>query len=223
MSPTRNAWWVVLAVMVTACGGGGSDDTVAEGPGPGAETPAGAVEQLIEAINAPDFATAGRMAMPGQAALAALAEGATFDEVADALETDDTQVAVNFWSGFAQGAGSFLTADITTSTGEVIEESQVEFHSVTVEPAEGEARTLLVREADGYRVDIFASFGSGLADKMVAPVERLLTTQTDDARLILAELQGVVPSLLVAVSLPGTTAETSQQLLALIEVITRVR
>jgi hypothetical protein len=40
--------------------------------------------------------------------------------------------------------------------------------------------------------------------------------------MILAGLQEIVPSLFVAASLPGTTGRASQQLLALIEVITRV-
>jgi hypothetical protein len=221
MSPRRSALGVVLALAVASCGGGDADESVVDGSGTGAETPVEAVEQLIDAINAPDFATAGRMAVPGQAALAALAEGAAIGDVAAALRADDPQVGVNFWSGFAQGAGSFLAGDVTAESGDVIEQEDVEFHVVTVQPAEGDSRTLMVREADGYRVDLFASFGSGLADKMIGPVERLLTTQTDDARLVLSELQAVVPSLLVAVSLPGTTAEASQQLLALIEVITR--
>ncbi|HUG07669.1 MAG TPA: hypothetical protein VMP13_02025 [Acidimicrobiia bacterium] len=222
MSPRRSAVWVALALAVGSCGGGETEDTFPEGLGSGAETSVGAVEQLVDAVNAADFTSAGRMAVPGQAALAALAEGAPFGDVADALETGDGQVAVNFWSGFAQGAGSFLAGDVGTSEGDVIQQEDVEFHVVSLQPADGETRSLIVREADGYRVDIFASFGSGLADKMIGPVERLLTTQTDDARLILAELQRLVPSLLVAASLPGTTPEASQQLLALIEVITRV-
>ncbi len=79
-----------------------------------------------------------------------------------------------------------------------------------------------MRDVDGYRIDLFASFGAGLADKMISPVERLLGTQTSDARLILTELQGIVPSLLAAAQLPDTPGDVSQQLLALVEVITRV-
>jgi hypothetical protein len=40
--------------------------------------------------------------------------------------------------------------------------------------------------------------------------------------LILARLQDIVPSLLVAAELAGTPGDVSQQILALIEVITRV-
>jgi hypothetical protein len=181
-----------------------------------------AVEELVEAINAPDFADASRLAVPGQAALAALAEGATFGEVASSLSEGDTDVAANFWAGFAQGTASFLAGDVTAVEDGTVEQDGVSFHRVVVTPPDGDSRTLLIREDDGYRIDLFASFGPGLADKMIGPVERLLTTQTGEAGLILSELQNIVPSLLASASLPGTTPETSQQLIALIEVITRV-
>lgn len=116
-----------------------------------------------------------------------------------------------------------MTGEVSAVEDGLVEGGDVEFHSVDVQAENGEPRTLLVREDDGYRVDIFASFGSALADKMIGPVERLLTTQTDDARLILTELQAVVPSLQVAANQPGTSPTASQQILALIEVITRVR
>lgn len=190
--------------------------------GPGASTPVEAVEGLIGAINEPDFSEASGMAIPGHAALAALAEGATFGEVAAALTEGDAEIAANFWAGFAQGTGNFLSGDVTAADEGVVNEGDVEFHTVMVQPAEGGSRTLIVRDEDGYRVDLFASFGAGLAARMQGPVERLLTTQTGEARLILAELQEIVPSLLVAAQQPGTTSEASQQLLALVEVITRV-
>jgi len=213
----------LLALVLAACGGDASEDSTPEVIGPGADTPVAAVEAMIDAINTADFAAAGQMSVPGQAALASLAEGATFGDVADALEEADGQVAVNLWSGFAQGAGSLLTGDVSISEDSVITQDEVDFHQVVVTTADGESRIVLVREVDGHRVDLFASFGKAWADKMIAPVERLLTTQTDEARLILTELQQIVPSLLATASLPGTTGAESQQLLALVEVITRVR
>lgn len=216
------AWSLVCAVMVAACGGGdvASETTIA--PGQGADTPGGSVEELVAAIDAADFADASRLAVPGQAALAALAEGATFGEVARALSQGDAGIAANFWTGFAQETGSFLSADVSVVDGETRSEEGVEFHMITVTPTDGSTRSVVVRDVDGYRVDLFASFGSGLADKMTRPVERLLGTNTADARLILAELQDIVPSLHVAASLSGVSPEASQQIIALIEVITRV-
>jgi hypothetical protein len=81
---------------------------------------------------------------------------------------------------------------------------------------------MMVRDVDGYRIDLFASFGPGLADKMLPPVERLLSTQTDDARVIISELKTIVPSLIVAGNQPGLSPVVTQQLVQLIELITRV-
>lgn len=213
----------ILAIVVLAACGAGADDP---GPNPvpsvGADSPVAAVDELVEAINAPDFAGASRLAVPGQAALAALAEGATFGEVASSLSDGDQDIAANFWAGFAQGTASFLTGDVSAVEDGTVEQDGVTFHRVVVTPADGDSRTLLIREDDGYRIDLFASFGPGLADKMIGPIERLLTTQTGEASLILSELQEIVPSLLASASLPGTSSEASQQLIALIEVITRV-
>jgi len=207
--------------FVSACGGGTTTETTLP-PDVGETTPVAAVEALVEAIGAPDFAAASRLAIPDHAALAALAEGATFGDVAEALREGDQEIAANFWAGFAQGTGSFLTGDVSAADDGTIDQDGVTFHSVTVTPASGDPRSILVRDVGGFRVDLFASFGSGLADKMTAPVERLLVTQTDDARLILASLQDVVPSLLAATQVPGTAGAVSQQILALVEVITRV-
>ncbi len=216
-------WSVVLAVVLAACGGDAEEQDATNGPAPGAETALAAVEELIAAVNQGDFTEASRLAMPGHAALAALAEGATFAEVASALQEGDQEIASNFWAGFAQGSGTFLTGSVTAQEDGTLDSGVgVEFHRVIVQPTEGVERLLLVREENGYKIDLFASFGTGLADKMITPAERLLTAQTEDARLILARLQEIVPSLQVAASLPGTTAEASQQVIALIEVITRV-
>jgi hypothetical protein len=213
---------VALVVLAAACGG---DDPITEptvAPGEGSDSPVAAVEELVAAINTPDFAEASRLAVPGQAALAALAEGATFGEVARSLSEGDEEIAANFWTGFAQETGGFLTSEVGVVDDGTVDQDDVEFHTVTVTPSDGSARTIVVRNVDGYRVDLFASFASGLADKMAGPVERLLAAQTADARLVLAELQEIVPSLHVAASLPGTSPAASQQIFALIEVITRV-
>lgn len=215
---------LVLAglLALAACSGDTADPVDSVPPGEGAGSPSEAVTELVAAINVPDFSDASRLAMPGHAALASLAEGATFGDVAEALREGDEDVAANFWAGFAQGAGSFLTGDITVTDGGTVSRDDIEFHQVSVSPEAGGNRSVLIQESNGYRIDLFASFGAGLADKMMGPVERLLNTQTEDSRLIMANLRAIVPSLLAASELPGTSGEVSQRLLALVEVITRV-
>lgn len=212
---------LVLTVGLTACA---RNDlaTAASDVGRGADTPLKAVEELVGLLNTADFAVASALVVPGQPALASLVEGATFAQVADAIEGGDAAVASNFWAGFAQGAGSFLTGSLTTDAGPVITEAELEFHTVDITLEDGSRRQLLARDVNGYRIDLFASFGGGLADKMIPPVERLISSQTDDASIVLPALKTIVPSLLVAANQPETTPQSVQDLLRLIELITRV-
>jgi len=142
--------------------------------------------------------------------------------VAAGLRDGDEEIAANFWSGFAQGAGNYLVGPVDAADSGTIEEGGIEFSMIAVTPADGDSRRLYLRDEDGYRVDLFASFGPGLADKMIEPAERLLTTQTEDARLVLQGLEGIVPSLLLAAHQEGVPGDVSQQILSLVEVITRV-
>lgn len=212
---------LAVLLLATACGGGSTDESSPE-RGPGAGTPQAAVRELIEHLNAGDFGASAQLAVPNQAALASLAEAATFGEVAEAIRTSDVAVAANFWSGFAQGTGSFLIGNVSTNEGTVVTESGVEFSGVLVIPESQSRREMITRDVDGYRVDLFASFGGGLAGRMIPPVERLLTTDSEDARLILAELQKIVPSLTVATAQPGLPPDSAQHLVQLIELITRL-
>lgn len=218
----RSALGVFLVMLAVACSNDAAEPQPTIPGGEGAESALAAVEELVASINDADFADASRLAIPDHAALASLAEGATYSVVAEALRTGDSEIAANFWAGFAQGTGNFLAGSVDLSEDDPVTGADVEFSRVTVTPVQGDSRSILVRDVDGYRIDLFASFGPGLADKMMVPVERLLTTQTADARLILVELQDIVPSLLAATKIPGNTSDVNQQLLSLVEVITRV-
>ena len=216
--------WREIAVMMTllaglaACGGDGATP----GPSNGAETATAAVEALITAFDVPDFASVAGLALPGQGALASLAEGASFGDVAEALRGDGAQVSANFWSGFAQGAGDYLTGDLEVSDAGTETVSEVVFHRVRVVLPDGSERSIYTREDDGHRIDLFASFGGAIAPRMIQPAERLLSTQTDDARLILGELKSIVPSLMVASTNPDLHPTLINDLTRLIEVITRI-
>lgn len=219
---TLRAMAALVAVALAASCTSGAGDDVTGSVGEGADSAEQAVDTLIELLSDGDFSAAAPLAMPGQAALASLAEGATFGEVADALRSEDVDVTTNFWGGFAQGSGSFVIGAVGVEPSEVVTREGVEFHVVDVLAESGAEREMIVREADGFRVDIFASFAPGLADRMVGAVERVLGAQSDDARLILSELREVVPSLLVAAERPGQPPDVVQAVLRLVELITRV-
>jgi hypothetical protein len=212
----------LVAVLAASCGGtaGTGETTITLGAGAG--SPTQAVEDLGTFLQEGDFAAASSLAVPGQAALAALAEGASFGEVAEALENGDTEMAANFWSGFAQGAGETLTGELTLSEGGSQTESEVEFHIVDVASSSGGEGRVVTQEVDGHRVDLFASFGAGLSSSLIAPYEQLLETPSEDGATILEASRQVVPSLLVAASDPNLDPNAVQEILRLIELMTRV-
>ena len=211
---------VVCSLAVVACSGGGATTTVTIGEG--ASDPVGAVDELRSLLAEGDFAAASSLAVPGQAVLASLAEGATPSAVAASLEEGDGEVAANFWNGFAQGVGETFVGEVAVEDLGTISEEGVQFFVVGVTPEGGAQRRMVTRDIDGHRVDLFATFGAGLAEGLMGPVELLLGSSNADSRLILSALQDVVPSLLVAANDESLSPETTQRILQLLELITRV-
>lgn len=217
----RRAVLACLVVTALACRGGEQTDTsITRGPGAGSAV--AAVEELHDLLIEGDFAGASSLAVPGHAAMASLAEGASSGEVAEALKNGDEAIAANFWSGFAQGFGEVLSGEIAVEEIGPQTESGVEFFLVSVTPESGNTRRLVTQDVDGHRVDLFASFGAGLADRLISPVEILVDTPTGDNAVILHALQGVVPSLLLAASDESLGTDAVQNVLRLVELITRV-
>jgi hypothetical protein len=151
-----------------------------------------------------------------------LGEGASFGQVADAITDGDAEIAANFWSGFGQGVGEVLNSELAIEDRGSTTESGVEFFLVGVTPEQGTERLIMTRDVDGQRIDLFASFGAGLAQRMLSPVEILLGTSSADSAVILDALQDVVPSLLVSATDPSLSPEAVQGVLQLVELITRV-
>ncbi len=212
---------VAVVLTLSACGGGASGEPEAD-LGPGGESPVQAVEQLLGFLEDGDFSGAAALAVPGQAALASLAEGAAVSEVATALRNGDGIVAANFWSGFAQSITDVLAAGLIVEGAAPVEISGTEFHLVDIVTSSGGHRTLTTSDVDGHRVDIFATFGSALADRMYSPLERLLSSPVDDAALVLSEMRKQVPSLNMAAQSPEIGADAIQNILRLIELISRI-
>jgi hypothetical protein len=189
--------------------------------GQGASDPVTAVEELRSLLAAGDFAAASSLAVPGQAILASLAEGAAPSTVAASLETGESEVTANFWNGFAQGVGGAFTEEASLEDLGTTSEAGIEFFVVGVTPEGGARRMMVTRDVDGQRIDLFATFGAGLAEGMIPSVELLLASSNEDSGAILAALQEVVPSLLVAAKDETLSPEASQRILQLVEMITR--
>lgn len=209
----------VLLVVGGACSGPG--ETGGQ-PGTGAETAEQAVEELFAMLAAGEFGSASDLAVPEQSALAALAEGASVGDVAAGLRDGDAGIASNFWSGFAQSIDSMLGEGVEVTGSEVTTAQDVEFIVVEIVTGSGDVHHIATREADGHRVDIFATFGPSLASRLYPQIELLFDEPSEDASLILARMREQVPSLHMAAETPNLAPNVVQDLLQLIELITRI-
>lgn len=213
---------LLMAVLFLGGCQAGGGTVEATGADPGPATAEEAVEQLRESLLEGDFEAAAEVTVPGQAVLASMAEGAAPVEVAAALQDPDEAISANFWSGFAQGAGEALAGEVDISSAGTVNHRGVEFTLVSVTTEQGARQTMITREVGGHRVDIFASFAPVLAGRLGSPVELLLDSSAPQAGDVLAALQDVVPSLWVAVSELDLSPQATQEVLRLLELVTRV-
>ncbi len=209
----------ILIVAGGACSGPGES---ADQPGSGAETAEQAVGELFSMLAAGEFGSASDLAVPDQSALAALAEGALVEDVAAGLRDGDAAIASNFWSGFAQSIDSLLGEGVEVVGSATTTAQDVEFTVVEIVTGSGDIHHIVTREVDGHRVDLFATFGPSLASRLYPQIELLFDEPSEDASLILARMREQVPSLYVAAETPNLAPNVVQDLLQLIELITRL-
>ena len=220
MSP--RSWFPLLlvAVLVAACSSGPATDT-SVGP-VGDLGPEGVVRSLLADVQAGRYDHAASLTDAEQAVLLTLAEGADATDVTESLTDGGTAVAANFWSGFAQTLDPAEdTSGWPVEVGEEIEEGGDTFVAVRILPGEDDTRTLFLRRNGTWQVDMMASFGPILAERLTPPVESLLSSANANAASVLALLVDSVPSLQVAEANTELPPATHQAVLGLIERITR--
>lgn len=222
-SPSRRrpAWVVTTAIvlLVGACSG---DDRPTETSGPTVMSPETVVVTLMEAIIEGRFEDTPALTDTTQAALLTLAEGADASEVAEVIGEGADAVAANFWSGFAQTLEPGLDLEsFEVSVDDPVTQDGEEFVRVTLVSDPNRPQYFVVRRDDDFRVDLMATFGPVLAQRLVPPVESLLSSANADASTVLALLAEAAPSLRFSATRPDLPADAHQSLLALIERVTR--
>lgn len=211
-----------VAVLVAAAVACSSPGETANQSGSGAETAEQAVEELFSMLAAGEFGAASNLAVPEQSALAALAEGASVADVASGLRDGDAGIAANFWSGFAQSVDSLLGEGVEVVGSSSATAQDVEFTVVEIVTGSGDVHHIATREVNGHRVDLFATFGPSLASRVYPQIERLFDEPSEDASLILARMREQAPSFHMAAETPNLAPNVVQDLLRLIELITRL-
>lgn len=214
--------WVVLCGLLVGALACTSETEPPPTTDAAANTPTEVVSALLTAVDQGRFEDTARYTDNTQAALFALAEGATVSEVASAVEAEAGPVAANFWSGFAQSLGEgFGPGEVTVGDAEETTAGSSRFALVPVTPSDGTQRVFVLRRDNGWRVDLFASFAPIVAESLVPAVEGVLGSANADASAVLSGLAGSADSLRVAVSDRDLPADTQQTVLALLERVTR--
>lgn len=218
-------WFRRLSALVLAAlflfGCSGTEEPGAQS-GKGAESAEQAVEELFALLAAGEFASAASLAVPEQSALAALAEGASVADVVSGLRDGDAGIAANFWSGFAQSIDGFLDQGVEVVGSEPVTTQGVDFTIVEIVIGAGDRHHVATRDVEGHRVDLFATFGPALAGRLYPQIELLFDSPSEDATFILNRMREQVPSLYRAVETPDLAPNVVQDLLQLIELITRI-
>lgn len=215
-------FWLSLLVVVLVAGCSNDPAVETTLPSPGELDPEGVVRALLADVKAGRFEHAATLTDTGQAALLTLAEGADASDVVESLADQGEAVAANFWSGFAQTiAPDDDPAAWEVEVGEETDAGGRTFVPVTVVAAEDDERTFFLRRDGVWKVDMMATFGPILAERLTTPVESLLSSANADASEVLGRLLESVPSLQVAATNSDLPSSTHQALLAMIERITR--
>lgn len=211
---------MVVVVLLAACSSDPATDT-STGP-TGDLDPEGVVRSLLADVQAGRFDHAASLTDTEQAVLLTLAEGADATDVSESLADGGAAVAANFWSGFAQTLDpADDPSQWSVEVGEEISDDGKTFVAVRIATGEDDSRTFFLRRNGSWQVDMMATFGPILAERLTPPVESLLSSANANASSVLALLVDAVPSLRVAEANTELPPATHQAVLGLIERITR--
>lgn len=165
---------VMTAALLAACDRGGATETTAARPD---VTPPDQVAMLVmEAALSGDTASAADWTVQEQMPWLAMAEGASIQQAADVLDAGARQVAINYWQGFSEGFG---LPDLQVGLADEADVGGHRFASVNVGPGRG--LRLVLRLEDQWRVDVIASFGSALAERLHDALDIVAANRGPDA------------------------------------------
>ncbi|MEX0698915.1 MAG: hypothetical protein WD651_05420 [Acidimicrobiia bacterium] len=169
-------------------------------------------EALLEAMNTGDYSAAAALTFPDQMAWVVMAEGGSLTQAADLLDAGLEQVAANYWQGFAE----------TTQLAEVavrgVEENEIRGTRFAYVALNGRLR-LILRNSDGWRVDVIASFAPTLVNRLIEAAQVVDANRGDQATTMREMLAAQRPSVEAASGQPGLPDDTRTDLLTLLEML----
>ena len=211
MKPRVVLTTVVLAwAMSTGCNSGSSTTTLDEVSD--SRQAAEVVEALLTAVEGGDFAGAAQLTLTDQLAWVVMAEGGTLTQAAGLLEAGLDEVAANYWQGFSE---SVELSDIAVRA---VNEQEISESRFAIVALNGRLQ-LILRNSDGWRVDIIASFAPTLVNRLIEAARVVEANQGDQATSMRAILVEQRASVEVAAGQPGLPEATRSELLSLLEML----
>jgi hypothetical protein len=204
---------LVVALTVAACSPAPEESTTqAPVSQPGAADPRAAVEGMLDALEAGDFERAAALTVDDQMLAIAVTGNVPTDALQGVLDTGGADIGANYWESFATNVQSFLGVGpgaVTTGAVDDVEVAGVRFATVELQvPVDAARRRFVVQQGDGWKVDVVATFGPALAQRLGKAADGFRSDPS--AADILASLVRQRPSLEVALAAPGLDAETTQ-------------
>lgn len=189
-------------------------EDVRAGAVPGAADPESAVVGLVAALVDGDYERAAALTVDDQMVAIAVAEDSSVGALGAVLEDGGNDVAANYWRGFAKNLEDLLAvspSDITVGGVTEIDVEGVAFARVGLDvPVDTVRRRLIVRQGDGWKVDVVASFAPTLAGRLGRAADSLRADPT--ASHVLEALAQQRLSLEGALAAGGFDAETAQMI-----------
>ncbi len=168
--------------------------------------------ELLAALSSADFERASQLTVDDQMLSIAVTGNVPTDALQGVLATGGSDIGRNYWESFANNLEGFLgVGPDQVSTGGIteIEVAGVSFASVQlIVPGDSIPRRLVVQQTNGWKVDVVASFGPALAQRLGRAAEAFRVDPS--AAGILESLARQRPSLQVSLEAPGLDPETAQ-------------
>ncbi|MGH8959024.1 MAG: hypothetical protein ACRDVK_10170 [Acidimicrobiia bacterium] len=185
-------------LLLVACSSGVTATSVTSPTG--ADIPPDPVaDQVAAALEGGDPMIVAGLTDLGPMGWLALAEGATVEEAAGIDEGESAMsVASNFWSGFLQSAG--LAGD-TVSNIEAFTEGATDFARLKLPSG-----SIILNQSDAnWRIDVIASFGAPLAERLLSAVEVIAANRSSEADVLREMLRAERDAVAVAIADPSIT------------------
>ena len=212
---------LVLVLVLVACAGG-TEPSSSTAPA-ATDSYERAFDRWVSALETSDFEAAAGLTFEPHIPLLALAEGLSGAQVAVLTDADRTVIAANFWEGFVGQAGPMLGSPVSALRVDEWTETNAGGQDFALadlfRSSDASVRRIVfVDTADGWKIDLIASFPSAMIN--LVPDAAQVIRATSDAR-ILEDMQDWRPSVELVIAESADDPVVNQAGLAALESIVR--